>query len=298
MYLELGMKLIKIHRMLKFKQSNWLKEYIEFNTQKRTEARDKFSQNFLKLLINSIYGKTMENIRKRINVKLINNSKDYLRCVSKPNFVSQKIFSKNFIAVYQIKSVLTLNKPVYVGFCILELSKLLMYQFLHKYAKNKFGAKLLFIDTDSLVYEIKSEDVYEECFKHKELFDFSEYLVDLKFYDSTNKKILGKMKDEFKGQIITEFIGLNRKMYPLTSIDNKGTSKAKGVNKKIRPNEYVECLFNENVVRHNMKRIQSKLHGIGTYDVFKISLSCFDDKRYVLDDGVNTLAHLHKDIRN
>ena len=91
MYLELGMKLIKIHRILKFKHSNWLKEYIQFNTQKRTEAKDKFSQNFFKLLINSIYGKTMENTRKRINVKLIINSKDYLRRVSKPNFVSQKI---------------------------------------------------------------------------------------------------------------------------------------------------------------------------------------------------------------
>ena len=231
-------------------------------------------------------------------MKLINNSEDCLRCVSKPNFVSQKIFCKNFIAVHQTKSVLTLNKPVYVGFCFLKLSKLLMYQFHYKYIKNKFDAKLLFTDTDSLVYEIKSEDVYGECFKDKKLFDFSEYPVDLKFYDSTNKKVLGKMKDEFKGQIITEFIGLKSKMYSLTSTDNKETSKAKRVNKKIRHNEYVECLFNEKVVRHNMKRIQSKLHEISTYDVFKISLSCFDDERYVLDDGVNTLVYFHKGIRN
>ena len=182
LYLELGMKLIKIHKILKFKQSSWLKEYIEFNTQKRKEAKDKFSQNFFKLLINSIYGKTMENIRKRINVKLINNSKDYLRCASKPNFVSQKIFSKNFIAVYQIKSVLTLNKPVYVGYWILVLTKSLMYKFHYEYVKNKFDAKLLFTDTDSLVYEIKSENVYEECFKDKKLFDISEYPVDLRFF--------------------------------------------------------------------------------------------------------------------
>ena len=148
----------------------------------------------------------MENIRKRINVKLINNSKDYLRCVSKPD-----LFIKIFIAVHQIKSVFTLNKPVYVGVCILKLTTVLMYQFHYKYVKNKFDAKLLFTDTDSLVYEIKSEDVYEECFKDKELFDFGEYPVDLKFYDSTNKKVLGKMKDDYKGQIITEFIGLNVK---------------------------------------------------------------------------------------
>ena len=108
MYLKLGMKLTKVHRTLKFKQSNWLKEYIEFNTEKRKEAKDKFSQNFFKLLINSVYEKTMENKRKIINVKIINNTKDYIRCVSKPNFISQKIFDKNFVAVHQIKPVLTL----------------------------------------------------------------------------------------------------------------------------------------------------------------------------------------------
>ena len=157
------MKLTKIDRILKFRQSNWLKEYIEFDTEKRQNAVNSFEIKYFKLMNNSVFGKTMENVRKRINVKLINNSKDYLRCVSKPNFVSQTIFSKNFIAVHQIKSVLTLNKPIYVGFCILELSKLLMYQFHYKYVKNKFDAKLLFSDTDSLVYEIEGEDVREEC---------------------------------------------------------------------------------------------------------------------------------------
>ena len=109
----------------------------------------------------------MENIRKRISVKLINNSEDYLRCVSKPNFISQKIFDKNFIAVHQIKSVLTLNKPIYVGFSTLELSKLLTYKFHYDYVCNKYDAKLLFTDTDSLVYEINSENVYEQYFKDR-----------------------------------------------------------------------------------------------------------------------------------
>ena len=174
-YLSLGMKLKKIHRILKFKQSNWLKEYIEFNTEKRMEATDEFNKSFFNLLINCIYGKCMENVKKRINVKIINNSKDYLRCVSKPNFVSQETFSKNFVAAHQIKSVLTLNKPIYVGFSILELSKLFMYKFHYDYLRNKFDAKLLFTDTESFVYEVDSEDFYEQYFKDRKLFD----LVDI-----------------------------------------------------------------------------------------------------------------------
>ena len=300
-YSSLGIKLIKVHRILKFKKCNWLKEYIEFNTQKRKESTDRFNQGFFELLVNCIYGKSMENIRKRISVKLINNSKDYLRCVSKPDFISQKIFDQNFIAVHQIKSVLTLNKPIYVGFSILELSKLLMYKFHYDYVCNKYDAKLLFTDTDSLVYEINSKNVYEQCFKDKELFDFSGYPIESKYYDSTNKKVLGKMKDEFNGIKKVEFVGLKSKMYSWISADNKEVNKAKGINKKLRHEEYVDVLFNKNVVRQEykmLKRIQSKLHKVGTYDVFIISLTCFDDKRYVLNNGINTLAYSHKDMKN
>ena len=216
----------------------------------------------------------MENIRKRISVKLVNNSKDYLRCVSKPNFILQKIYDENFIAVHQIKSVLILNQPKYVGFSILGLSKLLMYKFHYDYVCDKYDAKLLFTDTDSLVYEINGEDVYEQCFKDRRLFDFSGYLIDSKYYDSTNKKVLGKMKDEFNGVKIVKFIGLKSKMYSLIGVDDRAVNKAKGINKRLRHEEYVDVLFNKSVVRHNMKRIQSKLHEIGTYDVFKTSLSC------------------------
>ena len=119
----------------------------------------------------------MENLRKRINVELINNAKEYVKCVSKPSFISQKMFSKNFVAIHKIKPVLRLNKPIYVGFSILDLSKLLMYGFHYKYIKNKFDAIVLFTNTDSLVYEIKTEDVYEDFYQNKDLFDFSDYPV-------------------------------------------------------------------------------------------------------------------------
>ena len=117
-------------------------------------------------------------------------------------------------------------------FSILELSKLLIYKFHHECVKQKFDAKLLFTDTDSRVYEIKEKNVYEKTFQDKKLFDFSEYPINSKFYDRTNKKVLGKMKDEFKGQIISEFVGLKSEMYSLISVDDKEASKAKGLNKK------------------------------------------------------------------
>ena len=121
------------------------------------------------------------------------------------------------------------------------------------------------------------------------MFDFSEYPLDLKFFDPVNKKVADKMKDEYKGKIIREFVGLKSKLYSLISVDNEELTKAKGVNKKIRHKEFVDVLFNKKVIRHNMKRIQSKLRKIGTYDSCKISLSCLVDKRYVLDNGVNIL---------
>ena len=119
---------------------------------------------------NSVFVETMENLRKRINVRLVNNANDCIQYTSKPSFISQKIFSKNFVAIHEIKAVLTLNKPIYIGFSILDLSELLMYEFHYKYIKRKYDAQLLFTDTDSSVYKIKTDDVYEDFHENKNLF--------------------------------------------------------------------------------------------------------------------------------
>ena len=129
LYLTLGMKLTKFHKVLKFKQSDSLKKYIDFNTDKRKNGANSFEKNDFKLINNSAFGKTMENLRKRIIVKLVNNAKDYVKCISKRSFVSQEIISKNFVAIYEIKPVLIFNKPIYVGFSVSDLSKLLMYEY-------------------------------------------------------------------------------------------------------------------------------------------------------------------------
>ena len=222
--------------------------------------------------------------------------KKYQKIVNKPNFISQKIIDKNLVAAHCSKKILHLNKPIYIGFCILELSKLLMYQFHYDFVLKAFdNVKLLFTDTDSLVYEIKDENVYEKCFKEKELFDFSGYSKDSIYFDDTNKKKLGKMKDKLKGNKIDEFVGLKSKMYSLISTDWE-VNKAKGLNLKLKHKEYVDVLFNKKVLRHKMKRILSEKHNIGSYLVNKISLSCYDDKIFILDDGINSLAYGHKNI--
>ena len=148
-----------------------------------------------------------------------------------------------------------LNKPIYIGFTVLELSKWLMYDFHYNFIKKKFDAELLFTDTDSLTYEIKSENFYEEFFKYKHLFDFSNYPKDSNFFDETNKKVIGKIKSE--GKIIGEFVGLKPKMYSMLSDDGKESNTAKGVNIATEFGEFKYTLFNKKVLRRKMRRVQS-----------------------------------------
>ena len=192
------MKLTQIHRVLRFRQSDWMQKNIDFNTKKTMNAANSFEKNFFKLIINSVYGKAMENLRKRINVRLVNNEKDFLKYTSRPTHITHKIFDKNYAAIHEIKPVLMLNKPIYVGFTVLELSKWLMYDFHYSFIKKHFDGQLLFTDTDSLTYEIKLKEVYEEFFKHKHFFDFSNYPEDSKFLFRPIKKLLVKWKTSLK----------------------------------------------------------------------------------------------------
>ena len=293
------MKVTKFHKILKVKQSDWIKKYIDFNAEKRKNANNDYEKNFFKLMINSVNDKAMENLRKRVDVKLINNAKDYVKSVSRPTFVSQKIFSKSLVAIHKTKPIFFLNKPIYLGFSILELSNLLMYDFHYNYFKEKYGARLLFTDTDSLVYEIKRVDyIYEKIYLDKHVFDFSNYSKDSESHDHNNIKVIGKLKDEMCGKVVDEFVGLKSKMYSLITIDDVEKIKAKGVNTKLKHGEFINVLDNKKIVRHNMKRIQSKRHRLGTNNISKVSLSCFDDKRYILNNDKSSHSYFHKDINS
>ena len=274
-----------------------MKKYIDFNTEKRKNVANSFEKDFFKLMINSVYGKTMENLRKRINARLINNKKDFLKYTSKPTHITHKIFGKNFAAIHEIKPFLTLNKPIYVGFTVLELSKWLMYDFHYNFIEKHFDAELLFTDTDSLTYKIKSDDVYEELFKHKHCLTLVTFQKIQSFFDESNKKVIGEMKDVSEGKIIDDFVGLKSKMHFMKNIDGKETDTAKGVSVATEFKRFKNTLFNKKIMRHKMRRIQAKKHKLGTYEINKISLSCFDDKRSVSKYGIHTLAYLHKDLK-
>ena len=303
LYLDLGLKITKVHRVLEFNQTPWLKQYIDFNTEKRKNAKNAFEKDFFKLMNNSVFGKTMENIRKRVDVRLVTDDEKLLKLSSKPTYVSSKIFNENLVAVHKIKETLTLNRPAYVGMCILDLSKTLMYDFHYNYIKEKYGdkAKLLFTDTDSLTYEIEAKDVYKDFWNDKDKFDNSDYSESSTYFDKTNKKVIGKFKDEAAELPICEFVGLRSKMYSYIKDDQKGGKTAKGIKKNvikknITHENYKQTLFNNQQMYHKMKTIRSENHQLGSYEINKVSFSCFDDKRYISDDGITSYAYGHKNI--
>ena len=192
------MKVTKVHRVCSFTQAPWLKTYIDFNTTKRTQSKTDFERDFFKLMNNAIYGKTCENVRKRIEVKFVTSEKSAQNYYNKPTFSEDIKFNENLIAVKMRKSKVKFDKPISVGCCILELSKVLMYDFHYNVMKKKYGDNLsvLMTDTDSLFYEVKTEDLYKDLSAMKGKLDLSDYPKNHPLFDVSNKKVIGKMKDE------------------------------------------------------------------------------------------------------
>ena len=298
-YLQLGLEITKIHRGIKFKESPFMKTYIDLNTKLRTEAKNDFDKDFFKLMNNSVFGKTMENIRNRVDVHLVNSEKKAKKLTSKPNFERCTIFDRNLIAIHMKRTKLVFNKPVYLGMCILDISKTIMYDFHYKYIKPKYDdkAKLLFTDTDSLAYEIQTEDLYKDISPDVEkIFDtsnYSDHPSEIKI--GVNKKVLGKFKDEAGGKQITEFVGLRAKLYAY-KMDGKEEKRCKGIKKSvIKKNitfdNYKKCLFDQRPQMRTMNIIRSRRHQLYTEEINKIALSANDDKRVILNDKIHTRAH-------
>ena len=305
-YLKLGFKLTHIHSGIKFKESPWLEKYISLNTKLRTEAKNDFEKDFFKLMNNSVFGKTMENIRNRVDIKLVNNKKQAEKLSAKPNYKHCNIFSEDLVAIHMKKTKLDFDKPVYLGMCILDLSKTLMYDFHYNYIKKKYGnkAKLLLTDTDSLMYEIQTKDFYKDINGDvKDRFDTSGYPSDHPsgIPSGFNKKVLGMFKDEVNGDIIDEFVGLRAKLYSYKMFEGEESKKCKGVKKSvvkksITHEDYKKCLLTGKEQLRKQNIIRSYKHEVYTEEVNKVALSTSDDKRYILEDGINTLALGHYKI--
>ena len=302
LYLELGLKKKKIHRGIKFREEPWMKSYIEKNTKLRMSGKNAFEKDFFKLMNNSVFGKTMENIRNRVDVRLVNERKKAEKLVAKPSFKHWTIFDENLIAVHMKRTKLKFNKPVYCGMSILDLSKTLMYEFHYKYILPKYGdnVKLLFTDTDSLCYEIETEDFFQDISGDVESkFDTSDFDKNhpSKIPTGKNKKVPGRMKDEAGGKIIEEFIGLRAKLYSYKMFEGKEEKKCKGIKKSVKKDithkNYGECLFSEKPQMRKMNVIRSHGHEIFSETVNKISLSANDDKRIILEDKISTRANSH-----
>jgi hypothetical protein len=302
LYETLGLKITKIHRAVTFEESAWLEKYINLNTRLRTQAKNDFEKDFFKLMNNSVFGKTMENIRKRVDIRLVNSEKAARKLTAKPNYDHCAIFSENLVAIHMKKTKLKFDKPVYLGMCILDLSKSLMYDFHYGYIKKKYGAKakLLFTDTDSLAYEIETDDFYKDISQDvTKRFDTSNFP---KNHPSgievgVNKKVVGMFKDECGGQILEEFVGLRSKLYSykMYATGNeekkcKGVKKAV-VKKNITFGDYKKCLFGGGELSRRMNVIRSHGHEIYTEEINKIALSAADNKRIILGDGIHTHAY-------
>ena len=303
LYLRLGLNLTKIHRGITFEEKDFMKSYIDLNTDMRTKGTTDFEKDFYKLMNNSVFGKTMENVRNRVNVKLVTNKKDLNKLARKPNYKRVSEFHENLVAVHMEKTTVKLYKPIYLGMSILDLSKTLMYEFHYDYVKPKWGdkSKLLFTDTDSLCYEIQTNDVYEDIKNDADRwYDTSNYDKDHPsgLYSGKNKKVIGFFKDECGGKYITEFVGLKAKSYSYETSDGKVEKKCKGVKKYvvkkyITHEDYKECLFTKVSQYRTMNTIRSRRHDVGSERINKTALSVDDNKRIILEDGIHTLAIGH-----
>ena len=293
-YLEKGMILKQINRCISFTQKQWLKPWIDFNTEKRTKADNDFEKDFFKLMNNAVFGKTMENVRNHIDFELVNNSQRLGKIQNEPVFKHAHIINESLVGVEKIRTVTKLNKPIYLGFSILELSKLHMYKFYYDTLKPFYNdrVKLCYTDTDSFVLHIETEDVYDDFNKMDDLFDFSSYPSDHKSYSKKNKKVLGKFKDEVDGKIIEEFIGLKPKMYSIKIHTGKPEEdikkKAKGipthkVKKLISFQDYYNTLMENLKTYIKFNTIRSFNHQICSITCNKLGLSSFDNKRHWLD---------------
>ena len=273
------------------------------NTELTKLARNDFEKDLFKLMNNSVFGKTMENIRKHRDIKLVTTDKKRSKLVSEPNYHIINLISEDLSIIEMKKAKVKMNKPIYLGLSILEISKILMYEFWYDYMKPKYNdnVKLCYIDTDSFVMHMicnayNTNDFYKDISDDVDnRFDTSNYEVKRPLPLGKNKEVIGLMKDELGGEIIMEFIALRPKTYSYLTDNDKIDKKAKGtkkcvIKKMIKFDDYKKCLLNKLILKSQQRFISNK-HDVYTEDVNKIALSNDDDKRIVSPDKISSYPY-------
>ena len=270
------------------------------NTELRKNAKNEFEKDFFKLMNNSSFGKTMENVRNHRDIKLVTD-KRRKRLVSEFNYHSHKTFSEHLMAIEMEKTRVKIIKPLYLFMSILDINKTLIYEFWYDYIRPKYGdkTKLCYTDTDSFVVQIKTEDFFEDISNDlKRWFDTSNYDKNDKrpLPIGKNKKVPGLFKDELGRKIITEVVALRPKTYAYLMDDGSDHKKAKGTKKcvikqKLMFQNFKDCLFNNKNVYRSQQRFKSYNHDVYTEEVNKIALSSNDDKRLQISDKITTYPY-------
>ena len=302
-YVEKGLVLKQVYRILSFEQGPWLAPYIDLCTSKRQASVTPFQKDFWKLMVNALYGKSIEDKRKHCKVEIVQKDVRAEKLIRKNHMMEFMILGDDIAAFKMKNKRVYMNKPIYLGFSVLEISKLHMFSLHYDTFKPFYGdnIKLLYTDTDSFIYHIRTQSLNDDLKRLGHIMDFSDYPEDHPLHDKENKKKLGYLKDEMNGSRITKFIALKSKMYCLLT-ENSVSMRAKGVsrtvlNHEISFNAYCESLFENKYFKHEMKRLCSKDHGIKAIRQTKISLSPLYDKRYILDDKISSFAHGHYRIQ-
>ena len=264
------------------------------NTVLRKKTKNDFQRNFFMLMSNAVFGKTMENVRKHRDIKLVTTDKRINRLVSESNYHTTKWFSEDLLAIEMKKTKVKINKPIYLGLSILEISKILMYEFWYDYMKPKYGdnVKLCYMDTGSFIIDIKTDDFCKDIADDFEKrFDTSNCEVDRPLPTGKNKKVIGLMKDELGGKIMTEFVALRPKTYSYLTDDCEEDKKGKGkkncvIKRRLKFNDYKDCLLNNQIVLKSQQIFKIERLDVYTEEINKIALSSNDDKRLQTFDRI------------
>ena len=322
-----GVQVLKVHEVHKYGMEPFLKAYIDYNNKKRAEAKTQAEKDYYKLMNNSIFGKCIEDVRKRIEFYLACTEAEHEKMVSSYRYKGFGKFNDDMYWTQMSKKTVKLDKPIQIGFTILNLSKMVMFDYYYEYLKPKYGEKLklLATDTDSFIFEVETEDFYKDMYKDRSgYYDISDYPKEMRFGNGElafevkdkdgNKKRLGYFKDEYFGKVIEEFVGLKSKMYSIKAEgeeEGEGKRTAKGIKEGVKCRElthedYKEVLMSSMGGPTGEKKekyveqcnITSKNHELYTVKENKKALSGYDDKRYVLGDGIGTLAYGHCGIES